>query len=175
MAKTALRTLLALIAAALMPLAAVMALAAAPAIPTTAFQPAWGVIFADNNALALVHQCSRTSPGPVQRTWTPTPQQIAELDEALFPALTVQLIQRELSDKGWQAGDYYRQYGGLVIAGQRVIYVNAFHRQVIEKSQQPDAWKSSPIGICDGGELAFGVEFDPETKTLAKFQFNGKL
>ena len=169
------RTLTAVIAAILTPLATVVAVAAAAAVSAAAFQPAWGIVFADANALALVHQCSRTSPGPVQRTWTPTSQQIAQLDEELFAALTVQLIQRELNDKGWQASDYYRQYGGLVIAGQRVIYVNGFHRQVVEKSQQPEAWKSSPIGICDGGELAFGVEYDPEAKTLAKFQFNGRL
>ena len=154
---------------------ALASIAAGTPPPSTAFNPNWGVVFPAANAQALAHQCSRASPGPVQGTWTPTAQQIAELEDLLFPTLAVQLIQRELSDQGWQASDYYRQYGGLIIAGQRIIYVNAVHRYVIEQSHQGDAWKTAPVGICDGGELAFGVEYDPETKTLAKFQFNGKV
>lgn len=132
-------------------------------------------MFADDKALELVHQCSRASPGPVQGTWTPSASQIAELDDALLPALMVQLIQRELADQGWLATDYYRQYGGLIVGGQRIIYVNAFHRHVVEQSPRAAAWKTSVVGICDGGELAFGVEYDPDAKALAKFQFNGKV
>ena len=157
-------------------LAAGNAFSGAPPQPVAAtFNVAWGVVFPGAEALKLVHQCSRTAPGPIQGTWTPSPQQIAEMDDALLPALMVQLIQRELADQGWEATDYYRQYGGLIIHGQRIIYVNGFHRQVVEHAPQHDAWKAAPVAICDGGELAFGAEYDPELKTLAKFQFNGKV
>ncbi len=146
------------------------------AAPTaTTFNPAWGVVFPGAKALELARQCSRASPGPVQGTWTPSPQQISELDDQLLPALMVQLIQRELVDNGWQATDYYRQYGGLIVGGQRIIYVNGFHRHVVEQSPQAASWKTAAIGICDGGELAFGAEYDPESKSLEKFQFNGKV
>ena len=161
-----------LLAAALI-LSCVRALAAAPPAPTT-LNPEWGVVFPDQKALELVHQCSRRAPGPISGTWTPSAQQIADLDDALLPALMVQFVQRELSDKGWQPTDYYRQYGGLIIRGQRIIYVNAFNRYVVEHSKPIDAWKTKAVAICDGGELVFGVEYDPESKTLSEIQFNGK-
>jgi hypothetical protein len=154
--------------------AALRAFAGAPA-PGTSFDHNWGVVFPDAKALELVRQCSRASPGPVQGTWTPTAQQIEELDNALFPALTVQFVQRELADKGFQASDYYRQYGGLIVGRQRIIYVNGFHRHVVEQSPRAASWKTAAVGICDGGELAFGAEYDPESKSLEKFQFNGRV
>jgi len=155
---------------------ALLAVAPAFADPTVAtLNPAWGVVFPGAKALDLVRQCSRASPGPVQGTWTPTAKQIAELDDELLPAVMVQLIQRELADQGWQATDYYRQYGGLIVGGQRIIYVNGFHRHIVEHTPHSESWKTAAVGICDGGELAFGAEYDPEAKSLAKFQFNGRV
>ena len=36
-------------------------------------------------------------------------------------------------------------------------------------------WRTAPISICDGGALAFGVEYDPATGAFANFAFNGAL
>lgn len=143
--------------------------------PIEALNPQWGIVFQGEKARELVPQCSRQAPGPVSGVWTPTAAQISELESELMPALMVQFMQRELAGQGWNPHDYYRQYGGLVIKGQRVIYVNGIHRQVLERPEPSDVWKTRAIGICDGGELAFGVEYDPATKAFANFRFNGRV
>jgi hypothetical protein len=145
-----------------------------PPAPTE-LNPAWGTLFIEDKALELTKQCSRASPGPVFGVWTPTPIQIQQMEVSLYPLIADQLRQRNPQDKTWRASDYYRQYGGLSINGQRIIYVNGIHRSVIERANTGDKWKTTAVGICDGGELAFGVEYDPISRNFDKFLFNGKL
>lgn len=141
--------------------------------PPSEFNRAWGTLFVEQNALKLVNQCSRQSPGPVQGFWTPTPIQVGQLEGEFFPLLQAELKKRGAKDL--LASDYYRQYGGLVIGEHRIVYINGFHRQVVEKSPNADTWKTTAVGICDGGELAFGVEYNPQLRTFENFRFNGKL
>ena len=57
-----------------------------------------------------------------------------------------------------------------MIGGRRTIYVNGFHRSILEVSRD---WQREPVRVCDGGRGFFGVEYDPQTRMLAKFFFNG--
>ena len=138
------------------------------------------VVFVGERARELVRQCSRTSPGPVEGTWTPADSDLDSLESEL-PAL----IQRELHDR-WPNDDarpldYYRQYGGLVIAGQRIIYVSGFHRRLIEHNpmmtpRNPTlTWRDVAMQVCDGGPIVFGVEYNPRTRVFAHFAFNGAI
>jgi len=158
---------------------AAVAIAAAGALAADPLNPAWGTIFAGEKARALMHQCSRGSPGPVGGTWTPSEADIAALEPALAKLLDEQLAKRRFPGS---AAEYYRQYGGLVIAGRRMIYVNGFHKYLIarrgnsgELLPPAETWRSQAVMICDGGPIVFGVEYDPATAGFVHFSFNGSV
>ena len=155
---------------------AMMAQAGGPAL-----DPEWGVVFADEHARELARECSRPSPGPISGTWTPTPRIIRELETALPPVLA-----RELTRYGSTVppSNYYRQYGGLIIGGRRIVYVNGIHRQIVDNAVEnvrhgghadPTKWRRQAALICDGGAITFGVEYNPATGGFANFYFNGGL
>ncbi|HEX4303024.1 MAG TPA: hypothetical protein VHZ78_09535 [Rhizomicrobium sp.] len=122
--------------------------------------PGWGTVFPAEQAAQLARQCSRAAPR-AEGAWLPTPADIAKLE----PGLTQTLIVAKV-----QPGAYYRQYGGLIVGGRHIIYVNGVRNAVVTGN-----WRTAPISICDGGALAFGVEYDPATGRFEHFAFNGAL
>jgi hypothetical protein len=147
-------------------------LCSAPAEARSLLNPQWGTIFQAAQAGQLAHQCSRASPSPVTGTWQPTFAQIAALEPKLSDYLTAQLV--PYSKERPSAADYYRQYGGLVVNGRQIIYVNGFYRGLLLTAPQT-AWLTRPELICDGGIIAFGIEYDPATGAFNHFAFNGHL
>jgi hypothetical protein len=136
------------------------------------FAPETGVIFRGNAARQLIHQCSRQGPGPVQGAWTPNAAEISEFEPKLAA-----LVERRLRCRGESpalATDYYRQYGGLIIDGSRIIYVNGIASGIAERHYGRD-WRRRPMGLCDGGSMAFGAEFNPATGEITNFTFDGSL
>ncbi|MEI9991172.1 MAG: hypothetical protein WDM86_14140 [Rhizomicrobium sp.] len=136
------------------------ALAGPAAAATVPLNPNWGVIFPAEQAPALARQCSRSTPR-AQGAWQPLPADIARLEPGLS---------RLLVDAKVQPGAYYRQYGGLTVSGRHIIYVNGARNAIVHAD-----WRTNAISICDGGALAFGVEYDPATGAFAHFAFNGQL
>ncbi|HEV7692414.1 MAG TPA: hypothetical protein VGO52_16370 [Hyphomonadaceae bacterium] len=137
-------------------------------------------MFAGERARTLVDQCSRPEPGPVEGTWTPGAREIGELEAGLRAAFEAALLRQWPEDKV-QPLDYYRQYGGLVIGGRQVVYVGGFHRSLVESEPQTNRdgsrfdWRAQSIGVCDGGPIVFGVEYDVEARTFRNFFFNGAI
>jgi hypothetical protein len=126
-------------------------------------------IFDGDRALELTEQCSRTSPGPVESTWTPTDADVRAMEPALLERVRRELATATGSQEN--ARDYVRQYGGLVTGGRRVIYTHGF----IERIDDPDeGWRTHARIICDGGPITFGVEYDPATRQFSNFAFNGQ-
>lgn|GEM_PF-501660 len=150
-----------------------------PASALPSLDPKDGAVFPEAKARDLLHQCSRGVPGPVQGTWTPSAAQIAELEARLPGALDDVLAKRGDSRK--RSRDFLRQYGGFIVGGRKIIYMNAFPRFLLrdEKSAYADRhrsvpdWRSVMEGVCDGGPDFFGVEYDPAMKTFSHFEFNG--
>jgi len=157
---------------------AMLAACSAPATPATRapspFAPSTYTILIGQEALALSHQCSRPSPGPVQAQWTPTEAEIQTLEPNLGTILQTHL---ERTGQTTPVTDYYRQYAGFVIGGRRVIYINGVERSAIEtsNSNHPFDWRTQATGICDGGPITFGVEFDPVSGEFTQFAFNGAI
>ncbi|HEY0301638.1 MAG TPA: hypothetical protein VGC36_09910 [Rhizomicrobium sp.] len=147
-------------------------LLAVPAGAKSLLNPQWGTIFQAQQAPQLAHQCSRPSPRPVSGIWQPTFAQVAALEPRLSDLLTARLV--PYSKQRPSAADYYRQYGGLVVNGRQVIYVNGFYRGLLISSPGTN-WLTQPVLICDGGIIAFGVEYDPATGAFSNFAFNGHL
>jgi hypothetical protein len=146
-----------------------VAACAQPPAPQSPFPPDTRAVFAGERARELVNQCSRREPGPVEGTWTPSEAQLDALESRL-PRLFEERPSRHWPKQSPALLDYYRQYGGLVIGGRRIIYVNAFRPGMV--GNEP-TWRETPVMICDGGDIVFGVEYDPATDAFANFSFNG--
>lgn len=89
--------------------------------------------------------------------------------------------------------EYYRQYLGVVIGDKRLIYVNLFPHELVERSarigkelqriakergrisKEPEDWRTTFMGVCDGGAAFWTVLFDPRTLQLSSPRFNGHI
>ena len=154
-------------------LAAVFIADAAFAAPP-ALNPATSFIMPADHARDLLRQCSRNTPQGVQGAWLPDAAQIRELEAELPQALAKA---RGPGAQQMRPG-YRRQYGGIVIAGRRYIYVNAFPASVIDFDGTDAAvWakkaRTEAVIVCDGGPDFFVVVYDPASKTFRDFAFNG--
>jgi len=144
---------------------------------SSGFDPAKGVIFPANKAKELTHQCSRDFP-QLEGTWDPTALQIAQLEPILARALDAELAKyRDEGSRPHGSRDYYRQYGGVIVHGHRLIYVNGFSSDMTEfmpksaeisRRTEADSWRRRPVNVCDGGINLFGAAFDMVTGTFLK-------
>jgi hypothetical protein len=62
--------------------------------------------------------------------------------------------------------EFYMQYAGLIIKGEKLIYINAFSRSA------SFGWKDNAITVCDGGN-AWGVLYNTKTKKFYGLAING--
>lgn len=116
----------------------------------------------------VVQQCSRWSPSPLGEFWTPTEPEVI----ALEAALATHLEQPCLPNYGIVLDEYYAQYIGIVFEGRTLIYVNLVHQSIVSAQ----TWAQRvPYHVCDGGELAWGILFDPSTGTFEAMSVNGYL
>jgi len=154
-------------------------LLATPASALPPLDPKDGAIFPQTKSRDLLQQCSRGVPGPVEGTWTPNAAQIAELEARLPGALDDVLAKR--GDHQKRSRDFLRQYGGFIVGGRKIIYMNAFPRFLLGDEKSASAERHRPVpdwrgvveGVCDGGPDFFGVEYDPAMKAFSHFEFNG--
>lgn len=171
--------------------ALLVAICGSSALAAGRLDPADGTVFYGKHAFELLGSCSRDSPGGVQGAWDPTVDQIAELERRLPQALADHIATRPrtrqalnnlvtaYADKDFVG--YDRQYGGLLVDGQKLIYVNAFPHQWLDfdGSDMTAMWKQTPdwrhrmVTLCDGGHTFFGVLYDPVTGRFQDFQFSG--
>jgi hypothetical protein len=111
----------------------------------------------------VLRTCSRPSPdreGALAQ-WIPTPEQIRTLESAL----------PELSTRVEAPASYQRQYVGIVRDGRRLVYVNAWPARV-DASLDPSR---EAMRACDGGDMFWGVVWDPELRAFSEFEANGAI
>ena len=142
------------------------------------------IVFPANQAKTLLSQCSRHSPENVTGTWYPTPTQIRELEERLpgpFSS-TIKAQESRFHAALSPSQRSNRQYGGVIVGGRRLIYVNVFPHEIVEHAAEVGAmpywegnktWKNTALMVCDGGPSFWGVLYDPDRKIFEDFQFNG--
>jgi hypothetical protein len=143
--------------------------ASVPTVGAAAFASNTAVVFAGDKALELTEPCSRARP-IAEGTWTPSDSDIAAMEPALANLVAERLRARSPNAADIAVADYHRQYGGLVLDGRRIIYVNGFR---LGEYDDLEAWRSFPHTICDGGPIMFGVEYDPAARQFRNFAFNG--
>jgi hypothetical protein len=130
------------------------------AAPSTNWQ-SYGVILKGQQAKGLLRQCSRATPEKVTAQWTPSKDQIEQLETKL-PA-----FKQKLKRPAAALTNFYRQYAGFIAGGRKIIYVSLFPKRV------PFDWRTQVVLGCDGGESFWGVEFEVDTAQFVNAAFNG--
>ncbi len=108
----------------------------------------------------LLNQCSRETVSPVQDYWRPTPRMIAELEQRLPTFLAYEARLEPLER-------YVAQHTGVVSEGRRVIYTSF----LLQPLDVP--WQERVVIMCDGGNRAWGIAYDVDTKTFGDLRING--
>jgi hypothetical protein len=120
------------------------------------------VVLPASQALAVNQLCSR--PGPkVEGGWVPEERDTQALEARLGD------VTSERHGTISNPFSFYRQYVGIVVAGKRLIYVNAFPPQVGLKD-----WKTRLMSVCDGGPSFWGIQFDPTDDKFFDLEMNGR-
>jgi hypothetical protein len=159
------------------------------------------VVLPDSAMPHVLTRCSRGGPTGVSGFWRPTAAGVAAaedaVDRALARALDSVIAGDSLGHAEWLtrpraswADQYYRQYAGLIYRdGRRTVYVNGLAvgwpgelSQRVPQDEttlshpfaKPDWWRFVAATVCAGGESFFGAEYDPLSKRVVSFQFNGR-
>lgn len=110
----------------------------------------------------LMKQCSRSAPIPSSQGWVPTQKMIDEIKHELQKSPILK------NDRLQDLEKYNFQIVGIFIKGKRAIYINGVG---------VSAWKgidhNKPIVACDGGNLFFGVLYNPIEKSFDHLSING--
>ncbi|WP_355608686.1 hypothetical protein RZV17_08765 [Xanthomonas cannabis] len=132
-------------------------------VPTNLKNGQSWIITRQGVAEQVLQTCSRDSPArhPDQITgyWAPNHQQIEQLEsrqDALTPTIA-------------EPREFDRQYVGVVIGGQQLIYINAF--KLPNTPQMKPATEA--IQACDGGNMFWGALYDPQTGAFSQIAVNG--
>ena len=68
---------------------------------------------------------------------------------------------------------YHHQYLGLVIDGERVLFINAYPFYDDEALNEPAGLLERPECVADGGRHFWRVFYHPRSRTFSRFEFNG--
>lgn len=120
-----------------------------------------GVIVPVDRAADLLRTCSRPSVSPIEGYWRPNAGMVRELETGLDAALA-ERNDLEPLDR------YARQYAGVVSGGRRLIYGS-----FVLFRYAGDDWRTNVVQLCDGGNAAFGVDFDVAAKSFGELRING--
>ena len=129
-------------------------------------QPPRAAILPPAEAAAVIKQCSRNSPREATSFWTPSAAEVAAIEERLPKLLRA-------SGRAIKLSGSYRQYVGVVWRGKKLIYVNAFPEVVLSLGRDTPDWRKKAVTVCDGGDVFWGVEYDPASGTFHRLKFNG--
>jgi len=102
--------------------------------------------------------------------WTPSPEQIAQLEVQLKPYLgRVRLPKAKVIAARLES--YKRQYFGYTDGGKRWILVNGFCEGHWKKE---DTWRDRVVLVRDGGLCFFKVRYDPSRSEFEQLVINGE-
>ncbi|PPU69781.1 hypothetical protein [Xanthomonas pisi] len=157
------RTLRSATALAVLALAGCATTQAPSTVPTNLKSGQSWVITRQSVAEQVLDTCSRDSParhpGQISGYWEPSHQQIEQLEsrqDALTPTIA-------------EPREFDRQYVGVVIQGQQLIYINAFKLP----NDPPVKPAREAIKVCDGGSAFWGALYDPQTGAFSQIAVNG--
>jgi len=117
----------------------------------------------------VLQLCSRSGPVDVQGSWDVPAEVTAALESDLHKLSGLKANGCcFLGGRISSPESYFRQYIGLVVGGERVVYINAFKSAVGHPT-----WRVSPVGVCDGGSDYWGALYHPESRRFDELAING--
>jgi hypothetical protein len=100
--------------------------------------------------------------------WTPSEADVSEAERRLLAFLQSGVLKGSERDKILKnLRTYKRQYVGLVIKGEKEVFINLFC--VVDGPY----WIRREVIVMDGGACFFRVQFSMKTKTFHSLQVNG--
>ncbi|HWJ30254.1 MAG TPA: hypothetical protein VNS32_27205 [Flavisolibacter sp.] len=126
------------------------------------------------NQANMLKQCSRSTPSSLEGYWLVDSNAVQSLHN------NFKKIQKLKPDCcigiGWRIADlnYYAfQYLGIILDGNKYIYVNAFPNQNFREGKEIPLDRL--IDVCDGGTGFWGVLFDVGAGTFSHLSVNGEV
>ena len=133
------------------------------------------VLFDSSLVEEALNQCSRGTPA-IEGKWNPTQTDIASLEGNLGKISSLSSGGCCLSGiRIHSPASYYRQYVGIIVNGRKMIYVNAFSPDTMNRRKGSDVgyWRKQIVIICDGGESAWGCIYDVQKNEFSSLAVNG--
>jgi len=125
------------------------------------------VVLPPSAAEAVSRLCSRSALPMVDGDWQPTAADISTMEKRLSKD---SYLEEKLAHSAGPTSDprhYYRQYVGVIVAGRKLIYINAFCEH-----SPPPYWQQRLVDDCDGG-CNWGALYDPKAGEFSQFGTNG--
>ena len=136
----------------------------------------WTILRPDYGA-ALAHQCSRSFPAGLSGSWTPKEGDVLQAEAAITGAIQSAFLRIPARYRDAEPGEYNRQYTGFFKGAKRVLYVNGARKASLDEIAKFEPsranWRAVPAMACDGSTDYFGAVFDPESRAVTDFEFNG--
>jgi hypothetical protein len=145
-------------------------LVTATAVPSLALSNR-AVLLPSDQAKAMLEQCSRPTPEDVDGSWTVPAATVKRLERDL-PQLA-DFVAKPAGGKAFDPSGFYRQYVGITVHGQKLIYINAFGGGR-DRIPFDIPWRKTPVVVCDGGRSHWGAVYDPKTHEFSQLRFNGR-
>lgn len=123
------------------------------------------VVLPSASAKSFMNACSRPGLSKFDATWQPSEDDIRTMESRLSH---VSLLHEQNRVKIEHPGQYFRQYVGIIVGKRKVIYINAFCKDIT-------GWHKHSVDACDGGSCFWGVLYDSETHEFSDLHINGNI
>ena len=129
----------------------------------------WVIFSAEHSEELGVGEWLVASGEPIEY-WTPSEQDVLSLENELTVFLQQNADLFVLQDiPVWERLDEYnRQYVGLILDGQNIVYANYFCRSIGTE------WKQDFVFVLDGGACYFQFKYDADSGEFFDLQVNGE-
>lgn len=129
------------------------------------------VVLPAEQVQVLLKQCSRSDPENVTSLWVVPARVARDIDRNIDD---VSALRSPSGKTIVEPHKYFRQYGGVVAGGRKLVYINAFSLPGFIDPEEL-SWRTKAIVVCDGGSTAWGAMYDPATQHFSKLTINSQL
>lgn len=169
--------------------AASLTMACAPRAPSSSAQQLEDARVAVLPASEGLHVFGVCSPAPGDgrdaiptEFWVPDAATVREVDARLSAVLdsVLPLVARANGmEEEPRAGQYHRQYVGIVREGERLVFVQGVHEDVVRAGgvvgEGFPRWRTEAVDDCGRGAGLFAIVYDPRAGTFNRLGFSAAM
>ncbi len=134
------------------------------------FKPKYSAIINSNDRKEILNLCSREAPRNVSGFWNLSETDIKILEDNFKKIIPLKIKNRCFLAEMPDIRNYAFQYTGVLINGDKFIYLNAFEVNITKEYKD---WKTKPLIPCDGGNLFWGGLFNLDNAEFSELSTNG--